>query len=56
MALLVLGSIGLFVAMVALVLNTMSDAGNDLASDALQKIFVNYLQAAALALAFPLDW
>jgi len=54
--LLVLGSIGLGLAMVALVLNTMSDAGNDLASDALQKIFVNYLQAAALALAFPLQW
>ena len=54
--LLVLGSVGLLVAIVALILNTMSDAGNDLASDALQKIFVNYLQAAALALAFPLKW
>ena len=54
--LLFVGSIGLLLAIVGLVLNTMSDAGNDLASDALQKIFVNYLQAAALALSFPLKW
>jgi hypothetical protein len=54
--LLIIGSFGLLVVVVGLVLNTMSDAGDDLASDALQKIFVNYMQAASLALAFPLEW
>ena len=54
--LLVLGFVGLIVMMIVLVLNAMSDASKDLASDALQKIIVNYLQAAAIALSFPLKW
>ena len=56
MALLVFSIFLLLCIVVVLVLNAMADAGQDLASDALQKIMVNYLQAAAIALSFPLKW
>ena len=54
--LLILALLSLLMIIVVLVLNAMADAAKDLASDALQKIIVNYLQAAAIALSFPLQW
>ena len=53
---LILACLVLLIIIVVLVLNAMADAAKDLASDALQKIIVNYLQAAAIALSFPLQW
>ena len=55
-AILVLSFLSLIVIVVVLIVNAMADAAKDLASDALQKIIVNYLQAAAIALSFPLKW
>ncbi len=42
--------------LIAVVWVAMGDAGTDVASNALTKIFCNYLQAAALALNFSLEW